>query len=1397
MKKKLVMALAVASLVLLSVQNFAQAPPLGTATDYALFTAQVPDLGTAADYVLFTTVGAVGNTGISQITGNVGTNIGSITGFGNVNGVMNENNLASGQCAEDLLTAYNQLNSTIPTIFPAPLLGNGQVFNAGVYQTPAATTLSGVLILDAQNDPNAVFIIQIEGPFSTAANSKVTLINGALACNVFWKVEGLVDMASGTTMRGTVITNNAAISMSVGGTLEGRALSTAGAVNVSGVLAYTPVGCGSPVLMGPAAPDLVSAACYAIFSSDGPVTNDGISYVTGDVGTNGTLTTGFNPLFVTGMIHPIPDGSTAVAAADLLNAYNYLKDIPYDIELLYPAQFGHNLVLTPHTYLLNAATSFTDTLYLNGGGQADAVFVIKIFGALSTSNYSKVILTNGTLPENVFWVVEGAVDITDYSIFKGTVIANNGAVNLGTGVNMDGRAFTTTGAIGITAATVTMPLGCGSVSSPEIITAPENQAACEGDMVSFSVSATGTGIEYQWRKGTENLIDGINIFGSTTETLTIDPVAFSDAALNYNVVVTGTYPPAVTSDNVSLTVQALPINVFAGNDATVCAICPFTLSTATAENYSSLLWTKTGDGTFDNEAGLHPTYTPGIADQGTFVTLYLHVGPIAPCDGLPYLDSLDLYVQSIQAGPVVYAGENQDICENQDANLVGNAQNYSGVMWSGGDGTFSAPESLVTNYTPGSGDIYAGTVELCLTAKPIDPAPDSVVDCLTLTIQALPAVIAGDNDTICESQVFETNPTIANYSQLLWETSGDGFFENETAVITNYFPGETDLANGQVSLCLSVTGNAPCESEPMSCLVLYFENKPIAIAGDNVSICQGNDLQLNGFADNYIELLWTTTGTGSFSNATILNPVYTPDIADINTGTVGICLRASTAGACISEVAEDCLVLSIVGETTIAGLNPELTLGCSDFDQVNQVFLPLELFPVIENASSILWTTDGDGTFNDPTVESAVYNLGTNDIWNGGFTLCVEAIQVACSFSAEACTHVIVPVQIIPITTPTWNGISSYVDKSATPVPLVMAPVVNELIIMINKAGKYYWPSVPVNRLGNWQAIGYKAKFNGPCCLPVYGQIVADQSFLINGSSTFLPVLTNVQTNIETLLGANASKVLMIYDWSNGMLWTNSAADLHTLEPGKAYLLINKSPSTSFSVTFPSFGTDMAMGAGTDVISEFEVINSPWNAVTNTSQPHIMLFADRALNEMQTGDIIGAFNDDGLSVGVAEIKTKDNFNKLIVVGNDLTTDVHNGYDSGEVMNFKLYRPETSVVYDIAFTYDPDFPNYDGRFEVNGVSSVINATMAITSINNLNDNSTIKVFPNPANDFINVSSDQNFRKIKMFNNTGQVVIDLVATGNDFRMDVSKYVKGLYFIQIETSDGYITTKRIIIE
>jgi len=240
----------------------------------ALVFAQAPPLGTAADFVIFTSVGAVTNVGtykyLTHLTGNVGTNSGSSTNFGNVNGIMHDGDGASIQCAADLLIAYNSLAAAIPTAVLGPVIGNGTTLNAGIYDMPGATSLNLDLTLDAQGDQNAVFIfktpIAVAYAFTANPNSKIKLINGAQACNVFWHISGAVNMGAGTSMKGTIVAGGA-ITMGAQDTLEGRALTINGAITVSngalGFLAYTPIGCGSPVLNGPPAPVFSGLGSYA------------------------------------------------------------------------------------------------------------------------------------------------------------------------------------------------------------------------------------------------------------------------------------------------------------------------------------------------------------------------------------------------------------------------------------------------------------------------------------------------------------------------------------------------------------------------------------------------------------------------------------------------------------------------------------------------------------------------------------------------------------------------------------------------------------------------------------------------------------------------------------------------------------------------------------------------------------------------------------------------------------------------------------------------------------------------------------------------------------------------------------------------------------------------------
>jgi hypothetical protein len=203
-------------------------------------------LGTAANFAMFTSVGAVANAATSGIIGDIGANVGDISGFttSTVAGSFYNVNAVTAQASIDLLAGYNQLVA-IPTTnaLHTPAFGSGETVTAGVYAIAAAGSLAGTITLDAQGNPDALFIFKFAGAFTTAAQSKVVFKNGVRRCNVFWIAEGAVSMGTFTFMKGTLIAHNGANTMGANGNLEGRMLSTTGAIGFSTGVIYNNTMC--------------------------------------------------------------------------------------------------------------------------------------------------------------------------------------------------------------------------------------------------------------------------------------------------------------------------------------------------------------------------------------------------------------------------------------------------------------------------------------------------------------------------------------------------------------------------------------------------------------------------------------------------------------------------------------------------------------------------------------------------------------------------------------------------------------------------------------------------------------------------------------------------------------------------------------------------------------------------------------------------------------------------------------------------------------------------------------------------------------------------------------------------------------------------------------------------
>ena len=149
--------------------------------------AQTPNLNSAANFDLFTALGDITNTGNTQFTGSIGTNNGTVSGFGASSNPVHIQDSFSESCALDVANLYNQLQAMASTItnHAAPF-GGGEILAPGVYDIAGASSLNGTLTLNGQGNPNALFIFKIGGAFTTGAYSQIILTNGTSVNNVFY-----------------------------------------------------------------------------------------------------------------------------------------------------------------------------------------------------------------------------------------------------------------------------------------------------------------------------------------------------------------------------------------------------------------------------------------------------------------------------------------------------------------------------------------------------------------------------------------------------------------------------------------------------------------------------------------------------------------------------------------------------------------------------------------------------------------------------------------------------------------------------------------------------------------------------------------------------------------------------------------------------------------------------------------------------------------------------------------------------------------------------------------------------------------------------------------------------------------------------------------------------------
>jgi hypothetical protein len=212
-------------------------------------------LGSSANYALLAYSGITNASPATSITGG---KIGSaptmsITGFNPPTATVDNAAAAAARTAgQAAVTYYSGLTFTSLSGSTANLsvLGNGanaSTYTAGNYSAGTSMDIPTTITLDAQGNPNAVFVFKAGSTITLESGASVLLVNGAQAANVVWIVGSSFTSVATSTMVGNILAY-ASITLG-GGILTGRALAVGGgngAVSISAATAVTvPSGAGT------------------------------------------------------------------------------------------------------------------------------------------------------------------------------------------------------------------------------------------------------------------------------------------------------------------------------------------------------------------------------------------------------------------------------------------------------------------------------------------------------------------------------------------------------------------------------------------------------------------------------------------------------------------------------------------------------------------------------------------------------------------------------------------------------------------------------------------------------------------------------------------------------------------------------------------------------------------------------------------------------------------------------------------------------------------------------------------------------------------------------------------------------------------------------------------------
>jgi len=306
----------------------------------------------------------------------------------------------------------------------------------------------------------------------------------------------------------------------------------------------------------------------------------------------------------------------------------------------------------------------------------------------------------------------------------------------------------------------------------------------------------------------------------------------------------------------------------------------------------------------------------------------------------------------------------------------------------------------------------------------------------TIVVEALPASNAGADQVICDGTTVTFAGSLTNAVSSYWTTNGSGTFTDTTTITTNYTHSTTDIGT-TIEVYLTAVSSGTCPNDTDTLLLTVYA-LPTSSAGIDQTICSINAATLSGVTTNAPTQSWSSSGSGTFDDPTLLNAIYTPSASDISAGTVTLTLTTSSNGACAA--ASDVMVLTIVTSPTV-NAGPDTNI-C----RTGTVFITLN---GTTSAPTYSWSTSGSGSWVNSSTLTPDYYFSGADVSGATTTLYLTATQTGCPSVTDS---LLITYHTAPSS---YAGIDDTLCGSAPAVSLSGSASNQSSVIWTNGAGTY------------------------------------------------------------------------------------------------------------------------------------------------------------------------------------------------------------------------------------------------------------------------------------------------------------------------------------------------------